>query len=174
MAQGVCMSEDKPTKQKKEVDLADFVQRTLVIFKPDSVQRGIVGEILQRFERVGLKIVGMKMVSPDQVLFKRHYEDIGKLISRRGEETFMYNLNYMMSGPIIAMCLEGVEAVALVRKIRGDFSHMSFGYSNAKKIGVPNLVHASGNPEEAAEEVKLWFTNAELYDYEDLNEKYTR
>jgi nucleoside diphosphate kinase len=188
MAQGVCMSEDKPTKQKKEVDLADFVQRTLVIFKPDSVQRGIVGEILQRFERVGLKIVGMKMVSPDQVLFKRHYEDIGKLISRRGEETFMYNLNYMMSGPIIAMCLEGVEAVALVRKIvgptepksadmgtiRGDFSHMSFGYSNAKKIGVPNLVHASGNPEEAAEEVELWFTDAELYDYEDLNEKYTR
>ena len=172
------MSEDKPTNKQKEVDLADFVQRTLVIFKPDSVQRGIVGEILRRFERVGLKIVGMKMVSPDQVLFKK----------RRGEETFMYNLDYMMSGPIIAMCLEGVEAVALVRKIvgptepksadmgtiRGDFSHMSFGYSNAKKIGVPNLVHASGNPEEAEEEVKLWFTDAELYDYEDLNEKYTR
>ena len=59
------MSEDKPTNKQKEVDLADFVQRTLVIFKPDSVQRGIVGEILQRFERVGLKIVGMKMVSPD-------------------------------------------------------------------------------------------------------------
>ena len=58
--------------------------------------------------------------------------------------------------------------------IRGDFSHMSFGYSNAKKIGVPNLVHASGNAEEAAEEVRLWFTDAELYDYEDLNEKYTR
>ena len=149
------MSEDKPTKQKKEVDLADFVQRTLVIFKPDSVQRGIVGEILQRFERVGLKIVGMKMVSPDQVLFKRHYEDIGKLISRRGEETFMYNLNYMMSGPIIAMCLEGVEAVALVRKIVGpkekksaymgtiivDFSNMSFCYSNSKKIVVPNMFH---------------------------------
>jgi len=68
------MSEDKPTNKQKEVDLADFVQRTLVIFKPDSVQRGIVGEILQRFERVGLKIVGMKMVSPDQVLFKKHYE----------------------------------------------------------------------------------------------------
>ena len=182
------MSQDKPANKNKEVDLADFVQRTLVIFKPDSIQRGIVGEILQRFERVGLKIVGMKMVSPDQALFKRHYEDIGQLISRRGEETFMYNLNYMMSGPIIAMCLEGVEAVALVRKIvgptepksaemgtiRGDFSHMSFGYSNAKKIGVPNLVHASGNAEEAAEEVRLWFTDAELYDYEDLNEKYTR
>ena len=182
------MSEGKPANQNKEVDLADFVQRTLVIFKPDSVQRGIVGEILQRFERVGLKIVGMKMVSPDQDLFKKHYEDIGQLISRCGEETFKFNLNYMMSGPIIAMCLEGVEAVALVRKIvgptepkaadmgtiRGDFSHMSFGYSNAKKIGVPNLVHASGNVEGAKKEVKLWFTDAELYDYEDLNEKYTR
>ena len=77
------MSQDKPANKNKEVDLADFVQRTLVIFKPDSIQRGIVGEILQRFERVGLKIVGMKMVSPDQALFKRHYEDIGQLISRR-------------------------------------------------------------------------------------------
>ena len=182
------MSEGKPANQNKEVDLADFVQRTLVIFKPDSVQRGIVGEILQRFERVGLKIVGMKMVSPDQDLFKKHYEDIGQLISRRGEETFKFNLNYMMSGPIIAMCLEGVEAVALVRKIvgptepkaadmgtiRGDFSHMSFGYSNAKGMGVPNLVHASGNESEAVKEIKLWFGEDELYDYSDLNEKYTR
>lgn len=166
----------------------DLVQRSLVVLKPDSVQRGIVGEIISRFERVGLKIVGMKMVMPDEDQYRAHYEDIGKMITRRGEQAFRYNLNYMMTGPVIAMVLEGVEAVPLVRKIvgptepksaemgtiRGDYSHMSFGYSDAKGMGVPNLVHASGNTEEAKEEIALWFKPEELYDYSDLNEKYTR
>lgn len=166
----------------------DFIQRTLVVCKPDAVQRGIVGEILQRFERVGLKIVGMKMVMPDEELYEKHYEEIGKMITRRGEQTFRYNLAYMMTGPVVAICLEGVEAVPLVRKIvgptepksaemgtiRGDYSHMSFGYSDAKGTGVPNLVHASGSVEEAKQEVALWFKTDELYDYSDLNEKYTR
>lgn len=166
----------------------DFIQRTLVVCKPDAVQRGIVGEILQRFERVGLKIVGMKMVMPDEELYEKHYEEIGKMITRRGEQTFKYNLAYMMTGPVVAICLEGVEAVPLVRKIvgptepksaemgtiRGDYSHMSFGYSDAKGTGVPNLVHASGSVEEAKQEVALWFKEEELYDYSDLNEKYTR
>jgi len=79
-------------KSMDESTRTDYIERTLVILKPDAVQRGIVGEILQRFERVGLKIVGMKMVSPDQELFKQHYEGIGKLISRRGEETYRYKL----------------------------------------------------------------------------------
>ena len=149
----------------------DLVQRSLVVCKPDAVQRGIVGEILQRFERVGLKIVGMKMVMPDEDQYRAHYEDIGKMITRRGEQAFRYNLNYMMTGPVIAIVLEGVEAVPLVRKIvgptepksaemgtiRGDYSHMSFGYSDAKGMGVPNLVHASGNAEEAKKEIALWF-----------------
>ena len=166
----------------------DYIQRSLVVLKPDAVQRGIIGEILQRFERVGLKIVGMKMVMPDEALYRKHYEDIGKMITRRGEEAFRYNVQYMMTGPVIAMVLEGVEAVPLVRKIvgptepksaemgtiRGDFSHMSFGYSNSKGIGVPNLVHASGSMEEAQQEIYLWFNESELYDYNDLNEKYTR
>ena len=166
----------------------DLIERSLVVCKPDAVQRGIVGEILQRFERVGLKIVGMKMVMPDEDHYRTHYEDIGKMITRRGEETFQFNLRYMTTGPVIAMVLEGVEAVPLVRKIvgptepksaemgtiRGDYSHMSFGYSDAKGIGVPNLVHASGDPKEAKEEIKLWFKPEELYDYSDLKEKYTR
>lgn len=166
----------------------DYIQRSFVILKPDAVQRGIVGEIIQRFERVGLKIVGMKMVMPDENLYRQHYEDIGQLITRRGEQTFRYNVEYMMTGPVMAMVLEGVEAVPLVRKIvgptepksaemgtiRGDFSHMSFGYSDAKGTGVPNLVHASSNPEEAEKEINLWFNGNELYDYSDLNEKYTR
>ncbi len=166
----------------------DLVERSLVVLKPDSVQRGIVGEIITRFERVGLKIVGMKMIMPNEDQYRAHYEDIGKMITRRGEQAFRYNLNYMMTGPVIAMVLEGVEAVPLVRKIvgptepksaemgtiRGDYSHMSFGYSDAKGMGVPNLVHASGNQEEAKKEIALWFKPEELYDYSDLNEKYTR
>ncbi len=166
----------------------DLVERSLVVCKPDAVQRGIVGEILQRFERVGLKIVGMKMVMPNEDQYRAHYEDIGKMITRHGEQIFRYNLNYMMTGPVIAMVLEGVEAIPLVRKIvgptepksaemgtiRGDYSHMSFGYSDAKGMGVPNLVHASSNKEEAAKEIALWFKPEELYDYSDLNEKYTR
>ena len=166
----------------------DLIQRTLVVCKPDAVQRGIVGEIIHRFERVGLKIVGIKMVMPDEKQYEEHYEGIGEMITRRGEEAFRYNLEYMMTGPVIALCLEGIEAVPLVRKIvgstepkaadmgtiRGDFAHMSFGYSDAKRVGVPNLVHASGSVTEAKKELKLWFRDEELYDYSDLNEKYTR
>ena len=166
----------------------DLVERSLVVFKPDTIQRGIVGEVLQRFERVGLKIVGMKMVMPDEDHYRAHYEDIGQMITRRGEQAFRYNLDYMMTGPVIAMVLEGVEAVPLVRKIvgptepksaemgtiRGDFAHMSFGYSDAKGTGVANLIHASGSKEEAKKEIALWFKPEELYDYSDLNEKYTR
>ena len=64
------------------------IERTLVVFKPDAVQRGIVGEILTRFERVGLKIVGTKMLSPDREHYYTHYEEIGKMVTRRGNKTF--------------------------------------------------------------------------------------
>ena len=120
------------------------IERTLVLFKPDAVQRGIVGEILTRFERVGLKIVGTKIIFPDKSHYHRHYEEIGKMVTRRGEKAFDMTLNFMTQGPVIAIVLEGVEAVALVRKlvgptepksaapgtIRGDYSHMSFGYAD--------------------------------------------
>ena len=128
------------------------------------------------------------MVNPDKDHYYQHYEGISKMITRRGQKTFDNTLKFMTSGPVIAMVLEGVEAVPLVRKmvgstepmaadmgtIRGDFAHMSFGYSDAKRTGVPNLVHASGSPAEAKKEVALWFNDDELYDYSDLNEKYTR
>ena len=164
------------------------IEQTLVLFKPDAVQRGLVGEILTRFERVGLKIVGTKMIAPSRDAYYTHYENIGKMITRRGEATFNATVDFMMSGPVIAMVFEGVEAVALVRKlvgdtepksaspgtIRGDYSHMSFGFADHKKKGVPNLIHASSNPEEAEQEIKHWFSDSELYDYSEPNEKYTR
>ncbi len=164
------------------------VEKTLVLFKPDAVQRGVVGEILTRFERVGLKIVGTKMIAPDRDHYYKHYEDIGKMVTRRGEDTFNITLDLMLQGPVIAMVFEGVEAVALVRKlvgttepksaapgtIRGDFSHMSFGFADGAKKGIPNLIHASGDPEEAEQEIGHWFSDDELYDYQALSEKFTR
>ncbi|UTX51276.1 nucleoside-diphosphate kinase [Candidatus Saccharibacteria bacterium TM7i] len=164
------------------------VEKTLVLFKPDAVQRGVVGEILTRFERVGLKIVGTKMIMPSREQYHKHYEDIGQMITRRGEETFNITLDLMTTGPVIAMVFEGVEAVQLVRKlvgptepksaapgtIRGDYSHMSFVYADAEHKGIPNLIHASGDDEEAAKEVAHWFSDDELYSYAALNEKFTR
>jgi nucleoside-diphosphate kinase len=166
----------------------NHIQRTLVLFKPDAVQRGVVGEILTRFERVGLKIIGTKMIAPDKDHYYKHYEEIGQVITRRGEATFNNVLDMMSQGPVIAMVFEGVEAVELVRKlvgstepkasapgtIRGDFSHMSYGYGDEKGKGIPNLIHASGDLDDAKKEIPHWFSDEELYDYSVLNEKFTR
>ena len=166
----------------------DHIERTLILFKPDAVQRGVVGEILTRFERVGLKIVGTKMIAPDKAHYYKHYEEIGQVITRRGEGVFNNVLARMTEGPVVAMVLEGVEAVELVRKlvgstepksaapgtIRGDFSHMSYGYGDATDQGIPNLIHASGDLSDAKKEIPHWFSDDELYDYSMLNEKFTR
>jgi nucleoside-diphosphate kinase len=166
----------------------EHIERTLILFKPDAVQRGVVGEILTRFERVGLKIVATKMIAPDRDHYYKHYEEIGQVITRRGEETFSKVLESMNAGPVIAMVLEGVEAVELVRKlvgstepkssapgtIRGDYSHMSYGYGDATNQGIPNLIHASGDKDDAAKEIPHWFTDEEMYDYSVLHEKFTR
>lgn len=164
------------------------IQKTLVVFKPDTVQRGLVGEILTRFERVGLKIVATKMIAPNKEHYYKHYEEIGQMVTRRGEHAFNVTLEMMIQGPVIAMVFEGVEAVALVRKlvgptepksaapgtIRGDFSHMSFGYADDINIGIPNLIHASGDVEEAGKEIDHWFSDTELYQYKIASEKFTR
>jgi nucleoside-diphosphate kinase len=168
--------------------MSSNVQKTLIVFKPDAVQRGLVGEILTRFERVGLKIVATKMIAPDREHYYKHYEEIGQVITRRGEATFNNVLDTMNQGPVIAMVLEGVEAVELVRKlvgstepkssapgtIRGDFSHMSYGYADDASKGIPNLIHASGDLSDAEKEIPHWFSEAELYDYSVLHEKFTR
>lgn len=167
---------------------SEHIQRTLILFKPDAVQRGVVGEILTRFERVGLKIIGTKMIAPDKEHYYKHYEEIGQVITRRGQKTFDSVLEMMNEGPVIAMVLEGVEAVELVRKlvgatepkssapgtIRGDFSHMSYGYGDEQAKGIPNLIHASGDLNDAKQEIPHWFSDDELYDYSVLNEKFTR
>lgn len=164
------------------------MERTLIIMKPDAVKRGIVGEITSRFERAGLKIVALKMMSPDEEQFYHHYENISKMISRRGQEAFDVTLAMMQEGPVIAMVLEGIKAVSLVRKmvgetepekaapgtIRGDYAHMGFEHSNKEKIGVPNVIHASGDPEEAKQEIAHWFSGQDIFDYETVHEVYTQ
>lgn len=166
-----------------------MIERTLVVFKPDAVQRGVVGEILTRFEKVGLKIVGMKMLSPGEDHYYHHYETIGKMVSRRGESQFKLQLGAMQEGPVIALLLEGVEAVALVRKmvgatntneaapgtIRGDYAHASLDYVNEHNVALPTLVHASGDLVEAKDEVAHWFKDDEVHDsYQTVQEYFTQ
>lgn len=164
------------------------MERTLIILKPDAMQRGIAGEIITRFERVGLKVVASKMLAPGKEHYHQHYEGIGQMISRRGQEAFDVTLDMMQAGPVLAMVLEGVEAVEQVRKmvgttepksaapgtIRGDYAHVSFAYANDKGLAIANLIHASGDEQEAQKEIAHWFSADEIYTYEALHEKYTQ
>lgn len=164
------------------------MERTLIILKPDALQRGIAGEILTRFEKVGLKIVGSKMLQPDVNHYHHHYETISKMISRRGQKAFDVTLEMMQQGPVIAFVLEGVGAVEQVRKmvgatepkaalpgtIRGDYAHVSFAHADTHDTGIPNLIHASGDAKEAEEEIQHWFSESEIYDYEPVHSKYTQ
>ena len=164
------------------------MERTLVILKPDALQRGLAGEILTRFERVGLKIVAAKMLAPDTEHYYYHYETIGKMISRRGQDKFDVTLEMMQAGPVLAFVLEGVEAVEQVRKmvgttepkaaapgtIRGDYAHVSFAHADKQAIGIPNLIHASGNVAEAVQEIAHWFRPEEIFPYEVVHERFTQ
>lgn len=164
------------------------MERTLVIFKPDAVMRGIVGEVLTRFERAGLKIIGTKMLRPDYAHYFEHYEGIGTLKTRKGEEIFETQMREMQQGPVIAMVFEGIEAVELVRKlvgstepksaqpgtIRGDYAHMTYGRASSAKRGVPNVLHASADKKEAEREIAHWFSEDELVDYENVHSHFTQ
>lgn len=161
------------------------LQRSLILLKPDAINRGIVGEILQRFERVGAKMVGLKMLVSEKDTALRHYtEDI---TIRRGERVRKAMIEMLLSGPIIALVLEGVDMVDMARKmvgatepksalpgtIRGDYAHVSFGYCDEKQIGVFNLVHASETPEEAEIEISVWFKPEELFNHKPRYTYYT-
>lgn len=156
------------------------MEKTLILLKPDAVKRGIIGEIISRFEKAGLKILGAKMVYPNEDHYHHHYETISQLKSRAGEDIFNKNTEFMMSGPVIAVVLEGSNAVSEVRKmvghtdpaqaepgtIRGDLGQMTLEEANQKNIGLQNIIHASGNKAEAEQEVAHWFNPEELFDYQ--------
>jgi nucleoside-diphosphate kinase len=159
------------------------VERTLVLLKPDAVARGLVGPVLSRFEHALLKISAMKMMWMDADLTRRHYFD---LEDRFGPSVYDNMATFMQSGPVIALILEGVDAVACTRKlvgatypdqaapgtIRGDYAHMSKAYANTFKVAVANLVHASGNPEEAAREIEVWFPKGEIHEYRTAGDQF--
>lgn len=164
------------------------MEKTLVIFKPDAVARGIVGEITSRFERAGFKIVGVKMLAPGYEHYYEHYEGIGTLKTRKGDEIFESQLATMQDGPVIAMVLEGVEAVETVRKmtggtepksaapgtIRGDYAHVTYGAAASIGRGVANILHASASRQEADKEIAHWFKKEELYEYKAVHEPFTQ
>ena len=161
-----------------------MIEKTLVLIKPDGVERGLIGEIISRFEKRGLKIVGMKMVRVNQELAMKHYtEDISK---RRGEQVRKRLMDFIVNNHVIAICLEGVDAVENVRRmvgetepkaalpgtIRGDYAHISYNYADNKGIAIHNLVHASGSKEEAEKEISLWFSQEELFSYKSVHDKH--
>jgi len=180
------------------------MEKTLVLLKPDAVSRGVVGEIITRFEKAGLKLVATKMVRPDQKLAQQHYpSDRHDFIKGMGHKTLdsykeeghdpVHNfgtkdpheiglqlqkwlVDFLVSGPVIALVLEGPGAIGAVRTIaghtipakaepgtiRGDYSDDSAITANAEKRSIKNLVHASGDKQEADFEISLWFTADEL------------
>lgn len=186
-------------------------EKTLVLIKPDAVKRGLVGEVIKRFESRGLKIIGLKMVQGTPKDFDEHYpKNKGWIINlgNRTVETYKkYNyslkkdfgsedpfeigkifrnwlIDFMSSGPVVKVLIEGVHAIDNVRKIvgdtqptfaltgtiRGDFAVDSAGSANKDRRAVYNLIHASGNKDEARNEIMLWFTPDEIADYKRVEE----
>ena len=160
-----------------------MIEQTLVLVKPDGVKRGLVGEIIRRFESVGLKIVAMKLTSIDDEFAKKHYFDVGE---RHGEKILKANVDFVTSGPVIAMILEGVDAIENVRKIigstepksapvgtiRGDYTHMSYGHADENNVPTKNVVHASANKNDAEREIALWFSIDEMHEYQTSNQEH--
>lgn len=186
-------------------------ERTLVLIKPDGVKRGLVGEILSRFEKRGLKIIALKLVWPTKEHIAQHYpgekewlEIIGEKTSAAfekqgldlmekmgttdrkeiGQKVKKWLEDFMTSGPVVAMIIQGMHAVSTVRKIvghtypiesqpgtiRGDFSVDTPTVANIEGRAVRNLVHASGDEKEAAHEIEHWFAPEEIYAYKRADE----
>lgn len=178
------------------------------MIKPDGVMRGLVGDIVHRFEKVGLKIVAMEMITPTAEQVRAHYPMSDEAwVHRLGEKSMsgvenlqgvtaidLYGtddkdqlgrevveglVHYMTSGPVVAMVIEGMQAIDMVRKlcgatlpfkadvgtIRGDYSVDSPSVANAEKRSIHNLIHASENSQEAEAEIALWFKGRDIPSY---------
>jgi len=182
-------------------------ERSLVILKPDTVQRSLMGEVVTRFERAGLKFTAIKMVIPTENQLLTHYnkdeawflkkgnritEDLkahGMPVTKEpieyGKEIITTIVKFMTAAPVVAMILEGNQAVAVVTKlvgttepstadvgtIRGDYTLDSYGHSSFENRAVRNLVHCSESPEEAEREIKVWFGDDEIMNYVTAQER---
>ena len=139
------------------------MERTLVIVKPDGVQRGLIGPLLSRLEARGLKIVGLKLVQVSQDLAARHYAE------HEGKPFYPGLLKYITSAPVIVACVEGTSAVQMVRNSVGATNPLNAAPGTVRgdlalDIG-RNLIHASDAPETAQRELALWFNEGELLDW---------
>lgn len=191
--------------------MESHIERTLVLLKPDAVKRGIAGELIHRFERTGLKIVGIKLTQATPKLAKLHYNateknyltygtntlndckkygiDAFKILGTNdaieiGKVVWGWNLEFLLSGPVVAIVFEGLHAIENVRTlcgstiplnaipgtIRGDFSLDSAIGADLRKRTIYNLVHASGTKDEAKREIALWFNKKEIFSYKRIHE----
>ncbi len=140
------------------------MERTLIIVKPDALQRGLAGEIIARFERRGLKLVGLKLMRIDEALANRHYGE------HQGKPFFKGLVDFITSSPVIVGVLEGTNAITAVRTTMGATNPAAAGPGTirgdyALELG-RNMVHGSDSPESAEREIGLFFTPAELLEYE--------
>jgi nucleoside-diphosphate kinase len=159
--------------KEEEIRKSGLIERTLVLLKPDAVERGLSGEIIKRFEQRGLKIIALKMLKPNRELVEKHYAP------HKGKKFYKPLVDFLTDKPVVAMVIEGIHAIEAVRAmvgptqpfaapmgtIRGDFSHMSGAYADKFQFVIKNLIHASGSKEEAEKEIKLWFKPEELCTY---------
>jgi nucleoside-diphosphate kinase len=139
------------------------MQQTLVLVKPDGVQRRLVGAIVQRFERKGLRLAGLKLLQPSRDLAEKHYA------VHKGKPFYDSLLNFLTSGPTVAMVWQGREAVTVARTLMGATDGVKAPPATIRgdyAISVQNnLVHGSDSPENAAAEIALWFRPDELVSY---------
>ncbi|AFD00653.1 nucleoside diphosphate kinase [Methanocella conradii HZ254] len=144
--------------------------RTFVMIKPDGVQRGLIGDIVSRFERRGLKIVAMKMLVVSDSLAKKHYEE------HAAKPFFPSLVSFIKSGPVVAMVVEGRNAVPIVRSMVGATSPSNSSPGTirgdlALETG-RNVIHASDSPESAKREISLYFDNSEIATYKRIDEQW--
>src|SRR5260370_32831396 len=139
------------------------MQQTLILLKPDAIHRRLVGAILQRFEQKGLRLVGMKLVQPDRALAEKHYA------IHRGKPFYDSLLQFLTSGPTLAVVLEGREAVPVVRDMMGKTDGAKSPPGTIRgDYGISvqnNLIHGSDSPENAAAEIALWVKPTEVGNY---------
>jgi nucleoside-diphosphate kinase len=141
-----------------------MTERTLVLIKPDGVQRLLVGRLIERYEQRGLRIVGLKLMLADRQTAEQHYDE------HRAKPFFGGLVDFITSAPLVALAFEGLNAIAVCRAINGatrphEAAPGSIRGDFALETG-QNLVHASDTPESAARELALWFRPQELLDYE--------
>lgn len=146
------------------------LQKTFILLKPDALQRDLLGEIINRFERKGLKIVGLKLIMLTDELLNVHYAHLS-------DKPFFENLKkFMMQTPVVGLVLEGFDAVMEVRKIVGATNPREADAGTIRSdfsMNVPsNLVHASDSEETAQKEIKRFFSQDEIFPYEKITDRY--